>query len=73
MRSLLSLPAFAFVVATSALLMSGGRVADAAFHCMRVSTPSDKCSIGDNNIQYVELRMNPGRTDAHLRARDPPL
>ena len=58
MRSLLSL-LLAFVVATSALLLSGGSVADAAFHCMRIHAVVGGFN-GDNNIQYVELRMNLG-------------
>ena len=58
MRSLLSL-LLAFVVATSALLLSGGGVADAAFHCMRIHAVMGGFN-GNNNIQYVELRMDVG-------------
>lgn len=56
MRSLLSL-LLAFIVATSALLLSGGGVADASFHCMRIHAVMGGFN-GDNNIQYVELRMS---------------
>jgi hypothetical protein len=56
MRSLLSL-LLAFVVATSALLLSGGGVAHAAFHCMRIHAVMGGFN-GNNNIQYVELRMD---------------
>lgn len=58
MRSLLSL-LLAFVVATSALLLSGGDVAYAAFHCMRIHAVMGGFN-GNNNIQYVELRMDLG-------------
>ena len=58
MRSLLSL-LLAFVVATSALFLSGGGVANAAFHCMRIHAVMGGFN-GNNNIQYVELRMDLG-------------
>jgi hypothetical protein len=64
MRSLLSL-LLAFVVATSALFLSGGGVAYAAFHCIRIHAVMGGFN-GDNNIQYVELRMDAaGQTVLH--------
>lgn len=56
MRSVL--PAtVAFIVALSSLLISQVGVADAAFHCMRIHAVAGGHR-GDNNIQYVELRLD---------------
>ncbi len=58
MRALLSL-VLAFSVSVSVLLLSGGGVADAAFHCVRIHAVAGSWN-GDTNIQYVELRMDLG-------------
>jgi hypothetical protein len=58
MRSLLSL-GLAALVAGSALLVSRAPTADAAFHCIRIHAVMGGFN-GDNDIQYVELRMDAG-------------
>lgn len=55
MRTLLSL-FLAVTTSLTALLLAGGGVADAAFHCMRIHAVMGGYN-GNNNIQYVELRM----------------
>ena len=61
MRSLLSLVA-AIVISVSAIFLTQSGVALAGFHCVRIHAVSGGFS-GNNNIQYVELRMDqPGQT-----------
>jgi hypothetical protein len=55
MRSLFSLIS-AFVLATSVVFFSAGNVAYADFHCMRIHAVMGSYN-GNNNIQFVELRM----------------
>jgi hypothetical protein len=58
MRALVSAAA-AFVFAAVVLLSSGGHVALASFHCMRIHAVIGGLA-GNSSIQYVELRMNAG-------------
>lgn len=58
MRTLLSL-VLAICVSVSVLALEQGRTAEAAFHCMRIHAVMGGFS-GNNNIQYVELRMDLG-------------
>lgn len=55
MRSLFSL-LLAVVVAISASFLAQGQVAYAAFHCVRIHAVAG--GLGDNTVQYVELRMD---------------
>jgi len=58
MRGLISLVAVAgFVVAAFVALASGGPVAYASFHCMRIHAVLGSYN-GDPDVQYVELRMD---------------
>jgi hypothetical protein len=56
MRALMSLVA-GFAIAAFVALASGGPVAYASFHCMRIHAVMGSYN-GDPNLQYVELRMN---------------
>jgi hypothetical protein len=56
MRALISLVA-GFVIAAFVALASGGPVAYAAFHCVRIHAVLGSYN-GNPNVQYVELRMD---------------
>jgi hypothetical protein len=56
MRTLLSV-ILAFLVSSSVLLMTQGGIALASFHCMRIHAVAGGFN-GNNNIQYVELRLD---------------
>ena len=58
MRAVLSVAA-AFVASAILLVMSGGNVAFASFHCVRIHAVMGGFA-GNNNIQYVELRLETG-------------
>jgi len=58
MRALISLFA-GFLIAAFVALASGGPVAYAAFHCVRIHAVLGSYN-GDPNVQYVELRMDFG-------------